>query len=62
MYFYGIFCIYIADQKTLFNGLLPLPEVGSELVFNHKMPDPNQGRLHSLLGQPDSLQHILFSG
>ena len=62
MYFYGIFRIYIADQNALFNGLLPPPEVGGELVFDHKMPDPNQGRLHSLLGQPDGLQQILFSG
>ena len=62
MYFYGIFRIYIADQNALFNELLPPLEVGGELVFDHKMPDPNQGRLHSLLGQPDGLQQILFSG
>ena len=62
MYFYGIFRIYIADQNALFNGLLPLPEVGGELVFDHEMPDPLQGRLHHLLGQPDELQQNLFPG
>ena len=62
MYFYGIFRIYIADQNALFNGLLPPPEVGGELVFDHEMPDPLQGRLHPLLGQPDELQQNLFPG
>ena len=62
MYFYGIFRIYIADQNALFNGLLPPPEVGGELVFDQEMPDPLQGRLHRLLGQPDDIQQILFSG
>ena len=62
MYFYGIFRIYIADQNALFNGLLPPPEVGGELVFDHEMPDPLQGRLHYLLGQPDELQQNLFPG
>ena len=57
-----IFRLYIADQSALFNGLLPPPEVGSELVFDHEMPDPLQGRLHRLLGQPDDVQQILFSG
>ena len=62
MYFYGIFRIYIADQNALFNGLLqPPPEVGGELVFDHEMLDPLQGRLHRLLGQPDGIQQILFS-
>ena len=62
MYFYGIFRIYIADQNALFNGLLPPLEVGGELVFDHEMPDPLQGRLHHLLGQPDELQQNLFPG
>ena len=62
MYFYRIFRTYIADQNALFNGLLPPPEVGGELVFNHEKPDPLQGRLHRLLGQPDDVQQILFSG
>ena len=62
MYFYGIFRLYIADQKALFNGLLSPPEVGGELVFDHKMPDPTQGRSHCLLGQPYGIQQILFHG
>ena len=53
MSFPEIFRIYIADQKTLFNGLLPPPEVGGELVFDHEIPDPLQGRLHRLVGQPE---------
>ena len=61
MYFYGIFRIYIADQNALLNGLQPPPEVGGELVFDHEKPDPLQGRLHCLLGQPDDVQQILFS-
>ena len=40
MYFYGIFRLYIADQKALFNGLLSPPEVGGELVFYHKCLTP----------------------
>ena len=62
MSFLEIFRIYIADQNTLFNGLLPPPEVGGDLVFDHEIPDPLQGRLHRLLGQPDSIQQILFFG
>ena len=62
MYFYGIFGLYIADQNALFNGLLPPPEVGGELVIDHEMPVPVQGRLHRLLGQLDDVQQILFSG
>ena len=62
MYFHGIFRIYIADQNALFNGLQPPPKVGGELVFDHERPDPLQGRLHHLLGQPDDVQQILFSG
>ena len=54
MSFPEIFRIYIADQKTLFNGLLPPPEVGGELVFDHEIPDPLQGRLFfRLVGQPE---------
>ena len=60
--FLGFDHIYIADQKALFKGLLPPPEVGGELIFDDEMPDPLQGRLHCLLGQPDGLQQILFSG
>ena len=62
MYFLKIFLLYIADQDTLFDGLLPPPEVGGDLVFDHEIPDPLQGRLHRLLGQPDSIQQILFFG
>ena len=62
MYFLGIFRLFIADQSTLFNALLPPPEVGGELVFDHEMSDPLQGRLHHLLSQPDDIQQILFSG
>ena len=62
MSFLEIFRIYIADQNTLFIGLLPPPEVGGDLVFDHEIPDPLQGRLHRLLGQPDSIQQILFFG
>ena len=62
MSFLEIFRIYIADQNTLFNGPLPPPEVGGDLVFDHEIPDPLQGRLHRLLGQPDSIQQILFFG
>ena len=62
MSFLEIFRIYIADQNTLFNWLLPPPEVGGDLVFDHEIPDPLQGRLHRLLGQPDSIQQILFFG
>ena len=62
MYFLGIFRLFIADQSTLFNALLPPPEVGSELVFDHEMPDPLQGLLHHLLGLPDNVQQIIFSG
>ena len=50
------------DQGALFKGLLPPLEVGGELAFDDEMPDPLQGRLHCLLGQPDGLQQILFSG
>ena len=57
--FLGFFRIYIADQNALFKGLLPPPEVGGELIFDDEMPDPFQGRL---LGQPDGLRQILFSG
>ena len=59
MYFLKIFCLYIADQNALFDVLLPPPEVGGELVFDHKMLDPPQGRLHSLLVQPDNKQMFL---
>ena len=62
MYFLKIFCLYIPDQNALFDVLLPPPEVGGELVFDRKMPDPLQGRLHSLLVQPDEIQQILFYG
>ena len=51
MYFLKIFRLYI------FDGLLPPPEVGGEVVFDRKMSDPLQGRLHSLLVQPDDIQH-----
>ena len=57
-----IFCLYISDQNILCDGLLPPPEVGGELVFDHKMSDPLQGRLHSFLVQPDDIQQILLSG
>ena len=57
MYFLKIFHLYIADQDALFYGLLPPPEVGGKLVFDHKMSDFLQGRLHSLLVQPDDIQH-----
>ena len=60
--FLGFVRIYIADLGALFKGLLPPPEVGGELAFDDEMPDPLQGRLHCLLGQPDGLQQILFSG
>ena len=60
--FLGFVRIYIADQNALFNGLLLPPEVGGELVWDHEIPDPLQGRLHHLLGQPDDKQHILFFG
>ena len=40
MYFLKIFRLYIADQNALFDGLQPPPEVGGELVFDHKMLDP----------------------
>ena len=60
--FLGFVRIDIANQNELFKGLLPPPEVGGELVFDDEMPDPLQGRLHNLLGQPDGLQQILFSG
>ena len=36
----GFVRIYTADQNALFKGLLPPPEVGGELVFDDKMPDP----------------------
>ena len=62
MYFLRIFRLYIIDQNALFNELLPPPEVGGELVFDHKKPDPTQGRLHRLLVQPDDILQILFSG
>ena len=62
MYFLRIFRLFIADQSTLFNALQPPPEVGGELVFDHEMPDPLQGRLHHLLGLPDNVQQIIFSG
>ena len=62
MYFLRIFRHYIVDQNALFDGLLPPPKVGGELVFDHKMSDPLQGRLHSFLVQPDDIQQILFSG
>ena len=56
------FRIYIADLNAFFKGLLPPPEVGGEVVFDHEMSDPLQGRLHHLLSQPDDIQQILFSG
>ena len=62
MYFLRIFRLYIVDQNALFNELLPPPEVGGELVFDHKMSDPLQGRLHSFLVQPDDIQQIRLSG
>ena len=62
MYFLKFFRLYIANQNALFDGLLPPPEVGGELVFDHKMSDPLQGRLHSFLVQPDDIQQILLSG
>ena len=62
MYFLRILRLYIVDQNALFNELLPPPEVGGELVFDHKKPDPTQGRLHRLLVQPDDILQILFSG
>ena len=62
MYFLRIFRLFIADLSALFNALLTPPEVGGELVFDHEMPDPLQGRLHSLLGLPDNVQQIIFSG
>ena len=62
MYFLRIFRLFIADQGAFFNALLPPPEVGGELVFDHEMPDPLQGRLHRLLGLPDNVQQIIFSG
>ena len=62
MYFLRIFRLFIADQSALFNALPPPPEVGGELVFDHEMPDPLQGRLHRLLGLPDNVQQIIFSG
>ena len=62
MYFLRIFRLYIIDQNALFNELLPPPEVGGELVYDHKKPDPTQGRLHRLLVQPDDILQILFSG
>ena len=62
MYFLRIFRLFIADQNAFFNALLPPPEVGGELVFDHEMPDPLQGRLHHLLGLPDNVQQIIFSG
>ena len=37
MNFLKFFRLYIADQNALFDGLLPPPEVGGELVFDHKM-------------------------
>ena len=40
IYFLKIFRLYITHQNALFNGLLPPPEVGGELVFDHKMPPP----------------------
>ena len=53
MYFLRIFRMDIADQNALFKELLPLPEVGGELVFNDEMLDPPpQGFLHRLLGHP----------
>ena len=62
MNFHKFFRLYIADHNALFDGLLPPPEVGGELVFDHKMSDPLQGRLHSFLVQPDDIQQILLSG
>ena len=62
MNFLKFFRLYIVDQNALFDGLLPPPEVGGELVFDHKMSDPLQGRLHSFLVQPDDIQQILLSG
>ena len=61
MNFLKFFRLYIVDQNALFDGLLPPPEVGGELVFDHKMSDPLQGRLHSFLVQPDVIQQILLS-
>ena len=56
MYFLGFFFIDITDQNTLFKELLPLPEVGGELVFDDEMLDPPPpGRLHRLLGLPDGI-------
>ena len=54
MYFLGFFRIDIADQKALFKGFLPPPEVGGELVVDDEMldPPPPQGFLHRLLGHP----------
>ena len=60
MYFLRIFRLYIIDQNALFNELLPPPEVGGELVFDHKKPDPTQGRLHRLLVQPDDIHTADF--
>ena len=62
MNFLKFFRLYIADQNVLFDGLLPLPEVGGKLVFDPEMSDPLQGRLHHLLSQSDDIQQILFSG
>ena len=52
----------IADQNACFKALLPPPEGDGELVFDDKKLYPPQGRLHSLIGQPDGIQQILFSG
>ena len=52
------FRVYIADLNAFFEGLLPPPEVGGEVVFDHEMSDPLQGRLHHLLSQPDDIQQI----
>ena len=60
--FLGFFRMDIADQNACFKALLPPPEGDGELVFDDKMLDPPQGRLHRLLGQPDGIQQILFSG
>ena len=62
MYFLRFFRIYIADQIAPFKGLLPPPNDGGELVFDDDMLHPIQGRLHRLLGQPEDIQQIIFSG
>ena len=52
----------IADQNACFKALLPPLEGNGKLVFDDKKLYPPHGRLHRLLGQPDGIQQILFSG